>query len=112
MIQRQPSRVFIKRHFVYLVSKVVYSLLCCKEDGGREYALEEFTPCAAIQSLESFLLENGQKPMKSRSVTLGALISCLQSTLDNASGKKGGKGAATRQVDRKKKRDAPSYMYG
>lgn len=87
MIQRQSSRVSSKRHFVYLAGIVVYSPLCHKEDGGREYALEEFTPCAAIQSLESFLLENGQKPMKSRSVTLSALMSRLQSTLDNASEK-------------------------
>lgn len=50
---------FVNVMFPYLAGKLIYSLLCYKEDGGREYALDELTPCAAIQSLESFLLENG-----------------------------------------------------
>lgn len=88
----------------YLVGEIVYPFLCYKEDSGREYALQELTSRAAIQSMESFLLENGKKSMERSFVTLGVCISRLQSTLDNAS--EGG--TSTRQSYRK--RVFPTYM--
>lgn len=71
--------------FPYLVGKIIYSPLRHEENSGREYALEEFSPCAAIQSLQSFLLENGHKPMQRRFVALRARMARLQATLHNAS---------------------------
>jgi hypothetical protein len=73
--------------YPHLAGKIVYSLLRHEEDSGREYALHEFTPCAAIESLQSFLPENGQQPVKRRFVPLSARMSCLQSTLHDASKK-------------------------
>ena len=72
----------------HLAGKLVYSLLRHEEDSGREYALHELTPCAAIESLQSFLFENGQESVERRSVPLSARMSCLQSTLHDASEKK------------------------